>query len=96
MHAKGEGGPQDFTQARYLWEQAAAQGEAGAMIALGASYRHGRYGMEQDLNEAMRWYLKAKAHGEDVSTRIVLVMEERKREKAASIMAASASAPPKK
>ena len=41
-------------------------------------------GVEQDLNEAMRWFLKAKAHGHDVSQEVAAVIEERKRQNAAS------------
>ena len=41
-------------------------------------------GVEQDLNEAMRWFLKAKAHGDDVSQQVAYVMEERKRQNAQS------------
>ena len=35
-------------------------------------------GTEQDLNEAMRWFLKAKSHGADVTRQVAAVMEERK------------------
>ena len=52
-------------------------GEAQAMISLGALYGNGQ-GVERDLNEAMRWFLKAKAHGADVSSQIAKVMEGRK------------------
>merc|ERR1712070_1032971 len=41
-------------------------------------------GVEQDLNEAMRWYLKAKAHGEDVSRLVALVTKKRKLQNALS------------
>ena len=83
MHADGEGGPQDFTRARELFELAAAQGDARAMVDIGALFATGQ-GVEQDLNEAMRWLLKAKAHGEDVSQNLAMLMKERKMQNAQS------------
>ena len=52
------------------------------MTGLGVLYTGGQ-GVEQDLNEAMRWLLKAKAQGEDVSRHLVAVVKERKRQNAA-------------
>ena len=83
MHRDGVGGPQDFTRARELFELAAAQGNAKAMACIGCLFANGQ-GVEQDLNEAMRWLLKAKAHGKDVSQFVAWVMEERKRQTAQS------------
>ena len=40
--------------------------------------------MAQDLNEAMRWFLKAKAHGLDVSQQMAWVMELQKMQNAQS------------
>ena len=74
---------QDFTKAREWFELAAAQAYAMAMIGIGVLYLYG-HGVEQDLNEAMRWFLKAKAHGADVSQLIAMVMGERKRQNAQS------------
>ena len=51
------------------------------MVNIGALFGNGQ-GVEQDLNEAMRWFLKAKAHGQDVTQQMALVMEERKRQNA--------------
>ena len=53
------------------------------MVGIGALFRNGR-GVEQDLNEAMRWFLKAKAHGADVSEQMAIVMELQKRKNAQS------------
>ena len=53
------------------------------MACIGALFAAGE-GVEQDLNEAMRWLLKAKAHGLDVSHYVAAVMEERKRQNAQS------------
>ena len=58
---------------------AAAQGESKAQCNLGVMYLDG-LGVEQDLNEAMRWFLKAKAHGADVSRQVEAVMAERRRQ----------------
>ena len=46
---------------------------------LGVMYLNGD-GVDQELNEAMRWFLKAEAHGRDVSQYVAAVMEERKRQ----------------
>ena len=48
-----------------------------AMVDIGCLFANGE-GVEQDLNEAMRWFLKAQAHGNDVSQQVKLVMELRK------------------
>ena len=48
------------------------------MLGIGLSYGEGD-GVEQDLNEAMRWILKAKAHGLDVSEQVAAVIEARVR-----------------
>ena len=53
------------------------------MINIGVVFANGQ-GVEQDLNEAMRWFLKGKAHGEDVSQYVTWVMEARKRQNAQS------------
>ena len=54
-----------------------------AMGNIGCLFANGR-GVEQDLNEAMRWFLKAKAHGADVTQYVAIGMEERKRQNAQS------------
>ena len=54
-----------------------------AMVNIGTLYFDGE-GVEEDLNEAMRWYLKAKAHGFDASQWMAEVMELRKRQNAQS------------
>ena len=72
LHRNGQGGPQDFTRARELFELAAAQGHVKAMVSIGEFYGKGQ-GVEQDLNEAMRWFVKAKAHGADVTKEMAAV-----------------------
>ena len=54
-----------------------------AMVDIGCLFANGQ-GVEQDLNEAMRWLSKAKAHGRDVGQEVAAVMEERKRKNAQS------------
>ena len=41
MHTRGQGGPQDFAEARRLWGLAAAQGHAGAQYSLGRMHHRG-------------------------------------------------------
>ena len=74
MHYQGEGGPQDFIQGRLLLEQAAAQGHANGMVNLSVMFASDE-GVEQDLNEAMRWFLQAQALGVDVSQGIAEVIQ---------------------
>ena len=52
------------------------------MLGIGLSYGEGD-GVEQDLNEAMRWFLKAKAQGADVSEEVAEVMRIQQQERAA-------------
>ena len=53
------------------------------MVGIGVLFASGQ-GVEQDLNEAMRTFLKAKAHGQDVSKQMAAVMEARKMQNAKS------------
>ncbi|MGO9318396.1 MAG: tetratricopeptide repeat protein [Terracidiphilus sp.] len=55
LYNKGEGMPQDYTQAAVWYRKAAEQGLAPAQIALGASYEQGQ-GVPQDYAEAYFWY----------------------------------------
>ena len=52
-------------------------GNIGALLTTGQ-------GVEQDLNEAMRWFLRAKAQGLDMSQQKAGGMGERKRQNAVS------------
>lgn len=66
MYQQGLGVPQDYMMARQIWEVAATRGKkATAMYGIGVLYLNGQ-GVEKDLDEAMRWFNKAKAHGQDV------------------------------
>ena len=53
------------------------------MNGMGILYATGQ-GVKQDLNEAMRWILKAKAHGLDANLQVAVVMHTRKMQNAQS------------
>ena len=53
------------------------------MVHIGGMFATGQ-GIKQNLNEAMRWLSKAKAHGYDVSQAVAAVMELRKWQNAQS------------
>ena len=55
MHGQGEGGPQDFAEARRLYGLAADQGNPDAQINLGYMHEHGEGG-PPDFAEARRLY----------------------------------------
>ncbi len=59
---EGLGVEQDFGTARALWEEAAAAGEADALLDLGLLYEAGR-GVPADHDEAARYYVEALAAG---------------------------------
>jgi TPR repeat protein len=70
MLAEGTGGPKDDVAARTLFEKAAAQGHADAMMWAGAFAQIGRGGPE-DSRAARSYYEKGAALGnEDAKTRI--------------------------
>jgi len=50
--------PQDYQQAKYYYEKAMDENNAGAMNNLGEMYRYGN-GVKKDLNQARALYLKA-------------------------------------
>ena len=75
MYHDGEDGPQDYARARELFELAAAQGYGPPMGYLGVMYLSG-VGVKQDLKEAMRWFLRAKTFGFDVTRQVAPVMEQ--------------------
>ena len=70
MAANGTGGPQDDVAARGLFEKAAAQGHAEAMVWFGAFAQLGRGG-PQDESVAKSYFAKAAALGnEDAKVRL--------------------------
>jgi Caspase domain/Sel1 repeat len=56
----------DYTEARRLWEQAAAAGYVMAMNNIGGMYEGGE-GVPQNYAEAVRWYSKAADAGEPIA-----------------------------
>ena len=63
MHRHGEGGPQDYAEARRLFGLAAAQGHADAQCTFGIMHRGGEGGPE-DYAEARRLFGLAAAQGD--------------------------------
>ena len=62
MYDRGQGVPQDYTEAVKWYRRAAAQGNAGAQFSLGFMYDKG-HGVVQNYAEAQKWYRLAAAHG---------------------------------
>ena len=62
MYVKGNGVPQDYTEAAKWFRKAAEQGLARAQYNLGIIYQIGN-GVPQDYAEAIKWYLKAAEQG---------------------------------
>ena len=55
--------PQDYQQARQLFEKAAAAGNPSGAINLGRMYQFG-LGVRQDYQHARQWYEKAATAGD--------------------------------
>ena len=62
MYAKGEGVPQNHTEAARWYRRAAELGHAGAQFNLGVMYDKGE-GVPQNHAEAARWYRRAAEQG---------------------------------
>ena len=62
MYDKGQGVPQDYTEAVKWYLKAAKKGNARAQTNLGLMYYKGR-GVPQDYAEAAKWYRKAADQG---------------------------------
>ncbi len=63
MYARGDGVPEDDTEAVRWYRKAAEQGDARAQAMLGVKYSSGE-GVTQDNAEAVRWYRKAAEQGQ--------------------------------
>jgi hypothetical protein len=63
MHAKGQGFPQDYTEALKWYRKAAKGGYLAAMRNLGGMYASGE-GVTKDFGEAAKWYLAAAERGD--------------------------------
>jgi len=62
FYERGQGIPQDYTQAVYWYQKAAQQGYAAAENNLAGMYLDGR-GLPQDYTQALYWYRKAADQG---------------------------------
>ena len=60
----GLGVEQNISQAVTWYEQAAAQGYADALYALGELYATGE-GVERDMDKAIAWYMQAAEQGQE-------------------------------
>ena len=69
----GDGVPQDFAKARYIYEKAASLGSSDAQINLGYMYFVGE-GVAQDYTVAREWYLKA-SHATEAQTNLAAIYE---------------------
>lgn len=61
-YEKGQGVPQDFSEAAVWWRKAAERGLADAQYSIGVSYDIGQ-GVPQDYAEAVKWFYKAAEQG---------------------------------
>ena len=61
-YSKGQGVPQNYSEAMNWWRQAAEQGHADAQHFLGVMY-HGGQGVPEDYVQAYAWYSLAAATG---------------------------------
>jgi serine/threonine protein kinase/TPR repeat protein len=59
VHGAGQGVPRDYRQALSWFEQAAAAGDAKAMVQLGLIHELGTHGQPIDVEEAKSWYRRA-------------------------------------
>jgi TPR repeat protein len=64
LYQRGQGVPQDYTEAGDWYRQAAAQGHASAQDQLGSLYYYGQ-GVPQDYVQAHVWYNLAAAQGQE-------------------------------
>ena len=62
MYAKGQGIPQDYSQAAVWYLKAAAQDDTRAQFAVAEMYSQGQ-GVPQDDKVAAKWYIEAAEHG---------------------------------
>ena len=60
MYYKGQGVPQNYEQAAYLFKKAAKQGHRNAQDKLGGMYYNGK-GVPQDDKKAIGWWRKSSA-----------------------------------
>jgi TPR repeat protein len=63
-YAKGTGVAQDWAQAVFWWEKAAAEGNVASQAMLGESFAFGK-GVTQDMTQAVHWFEKVAATGNE-------------------------------
>jgi TPR repeat protein len=80
MYEKGEGVPQDYSEAAKWYLMAADKGVAAAMYMLGKLYETG-HGVEQNRQEAVSWYRKAAAKKHNNAIRVLKELGEPLEEK---------------
>lgn len=66
MYTKGQGLPQDYTEAAKWYQKAADQGNSDAQFLLGYLYYEGQR-VPQDYTEAIKWFHKAAYHGDAIA-----------------------------
>ena len=67
----------NYKQMAYWWNKAAEKEHANAQFFLGQLYKDGR-GVPQDLNEALKWHMKAAENGNASSLDITNELQKRK------------------
>jgi TPR repeat protein len=73
LYVRGEGVPQDDTEAAQWYRRAAEHGHVGAQGSLAMMYSSG-LGVPRDIREAAKWYREAAEHGDADSQVIVAAM----------------------
>jgi hypothetical protein len=76
MYYKGEGVPQDSSQAVYWYRKAVEQGDASAQYNLGVMYYKGE-GVPQDTKQAVYWWQKAAVQGQGKAIEVLRMLKGR-------------------
>jgi TPR repeat protein len=76
MYYNGVGVKQSYKMAKMLLEQAAQQGDVGAMKSLGFMYEHGQ-GVQRDLKKAREWWTKAAAQGDEQAIKNLKILDKK-------------------
>ena len=81
MYYHSKGAKQDYPKARELFEKAAKKDYADAQFNLGLMYENGKGG-EQSDSDAMRWFGRAAAQGnETAKQRCDAILQKRREQK---------------
>ena len=65
LHENGAGVAKSEPEALRWFQRAAQKGDSGGMLVLGEMYAFGRGGLPKDIDQAVQWYRKAAASGND-------------------------------